>query len=167
MKGRLIGEHLIVQRKRGRTELFFRGTSITVADVLDQVAENRPRHEIIQHHQGALTAEGIAEAVRLAGEVFLEHARVPPKDVRDAPPTSYGEYLVADPAICHGTPTFRGTRLFVADALEFVASGKDWGAIVWEFHGSIVYAAIAEAIRVASGALRDHADDYALEPASA
>lgn len=167
MKGRLVGEHLIVERKRGRAELFFRGTRIAVADVLDQVAQNKPRQEIIQDHQGPITAEGIAEAVRLAGEVFLEHARVPPKDVLDAPPTIYGEYVVADPAICHGTPTFRGTRLFVADALEFVASGRDWDTITWEFHGSIGHSAIAEAIRVASGALRDHADDYALESASA
>ena len=25
-----------------------------------------------------------------------------------------GRYIVADPAICHGQPTFRGTRILVA-----------------------------------------------------
>ncbi|MCK5109377.1 MAG: DUF433 domain-containing protein [Methanosarcinales archaeon] len=29
-----------------------------------------------------------------------------------------GRYIVADPAICHGGPTFRGTRILVADVLE-------------------------------------------------
>jgi uncharacterized protein (DUF433 family) len=28
-----------------------------------------------------------------------------------------GRYIVADPAICHGKPTFKGTRVFVADVL--------------------------------------------------
>jgi uncharacterized protein (DUF433 family) len=32
-------------------------------------------------------------------------------------------YIVADPAICHGQPTFRGTRILLSDVLEQVASG--------------------------------------------
>ncbi len=35
-----------------------------------------------------------------------------------------GRYIVSDPKIGHGKPTFRGTRVFVADVLEQVASGK-------------------------------------------
>ena len=34
-----------------------------------------------------------------------------------------GRYIVVDPKICHGKPTFRGTRIMVADVLEMVASG--------------------------------------------
>ena len=34
-----------------------------------------------------------------------------------------GRYIIADPAICHGEPTFRGTRIMVADVLEQVKSG--------------------------------------------
>jgi uncharacterized protein (DUF433 family) len=41
-----------------------------------------------------------------------------------------GRYIVADPAICHGKPTFVGARIFVADILEQVASGMAWEAIV-------------------------------------
>ena len=33
-----------------------------------------------------------------------------------------GRYIIADPRICHGEPTFRGTRILVADVLEQVAS---------------------------------------------
>jgi uncharacterized protein (DUF433 family) len=29
-----------------------------------------------------------------------------------------GRYIIADPEICHGKPTFRGTRVLVADVLE-------------------------------------------------
>jgi uncharacterized protein (DUF433 family) len=40
-----------------------------------------------------------------------------------------GRYIVADPEICHGKPTFRGTRIFVADVLEQVAEGLAWETI--------------------------------------
>ena len=43
---------------------------------------------------------------------------------------SLGRYIVTDPAICHGEPTFRGTRVLVADVLEQVASGMAWEAIM-------------------------------------
>lgn len=35
---------------------------------------------------------------------------------------SLGRYIVADTEICHGKPTFAGTRILVADVLEQVAS---------------------------------------------
>ena len=34
-----------------------------------------------------------------------------------------GRYIVADPAVCHGQPTFRGTRILVGDVLEQVSAG--------------------------------------------
>ncbi|TEU17177.1 MAG: DUF433 domain-containing protein [Anaerolineales bacterium] len=63
-----------------------------------------------------------------------------------------GRYIVADPDICHGQPTFRGTRIFVSDVLEQVASGMAWETIVEEWHDSITEEAIAEAVRLASQA---------------
>jgi uncharacterized protein (DUF433 family) len=66
-----------------------------------------------------------------------------------------GEHIVADPHICHGRLTFRGTRLFVSDVLEMVADGMDWDAIISECHGSIPREAIAEAIRLAGKALSE------------
>ena len=41
-----------------------------------------------------------------------------------------GRYIVADPTICHGEPTFRGTRIMIVDMREQVESGMAWGAIV-------------------------------------
>lgn len=61
-----------------------------------------------------------------------------------------GRYIVADDAICHGKPTFVGTRVMVWQVLELLAAGMDWDKIIWEFHNSITKEAIAEAINRAS-----------------
>jgi uncharacterized protein (DUF433 family) len=67
---------------------------------------------------------------------------------RNKEPKLLGRYIVADPRICHGKPTFRGTRIFIADVLEQVASGMAWEAIIEEWNGNITKEAIAEAVRV-------------------
>jgi uncharacterized protein (DUF433 family) len=72
-----------------------------------------------------------------------------------------GRYIVTDPKICHGQPTFRGTRILVADVLEQVASGLAWRCIVEEWHGSISEEAIAEAVRAATELFRGHAHELA------
>jgi uncharacterized protein (DUF433 family) len=59
-----------------------------------------------------------------------------------------GRYIVAAPAICHGKLTFRGTRIFVADVLEQVASGMSWEAIIEEWDRGITEEAIAEAVQL-------------------
>jgi uncharacterized protein (DUF433 family) len=46
-----------------------------------------------------------------------------------------GRYIVADPQVCHGKLTFRGTRIFVSDVLEQVERGWPWDAIVEEWGG--------------------------------
>jgi len=76
-----------------------------------------------------------------------------------------GRYIVADSAICHGEPTFRGTRILVADVLEQVASGMAWEAIIEEWRGALTKEAIAEAVRLAREALVTHASDLVPEMA--
>lgn len=78
-----------------------------------------------------------------------------------------GRYIVTDPKVCHGKPTFRGTRILVADVLEQVAGGTAWESIVEEWRGSITHEAIAEAVRLASETFREHAHELGLEPAEA
>jgi uncharacterized protein (DUF433 family) len=51
-----------------------------------------------------------------------------------------GRYVVVDPAICHGKPTFRDTRIMVAQVLKQVAKGMPWDAITAEWRGSIIKA---------------------------
>ena len=74
-----------------------------------------------------------------------------------------GQYIVTDPEICHGKPTFRGTRIMVWQVLEQVASGMAWETIVEEWRGRVTKDAIAEAVRLASQAFIEQAEEYALE----
>ena len=82
-------------------------------------------------------------------------------------PQVLGLYLVADPDICHGKPTFRGTRILVADVLEQVAAGLAWETIIEEWRGSITQEAIAEAVRLARQALLEHTAEYVVGPTAA
>jgi uncharacterized protein (DUF433 family) len=71
-------------------------------------------------------------------------------------PPVLGRYMVADPDICHGKPTFQRTRIFVADGPDQVAAGLAWETIIDEWRGSITQEAIAEAVRLARQALLEH-----------
>ena len=74
-----------------------------------------------------------------------------------------GRYMVADPEICHGKPTFRGTRIMVAQVLKQVSKGMPWDAISAEWRGTVTKVAIAEAVELAQRIFEDHAADYARE----
>jgi uncharacterized protein (DUF433 family) len=76
-------------------------------------------------------------------------------------------HIVTDPRICHGKPTFRGTRIMVSQVLEQVASGMAWEVIVEEWRGSVSKEAIAEAVRLATLAFVEHVDEYVVETISA
>ena len=60
-----------------------------------------------------------------------------------------GQHIVADPEICHGAPTFVGTRIMVDHVLEMVAAGTAWDEIIAEYDRAITRAGIAEAVRLA------------------
>src|SRR5215831_15267128 len=68
-----------------------------------------------------------------------------------------GRYIVTDPQISHGQPTFCGTRIMVTQVLEQVANGIAWEAMVEEWRGSVSKDAIAEAVRLAMQVFVDHA----------
>ena len=75
---------------------------------------------------------------------------------RTEPAIALGEHIVADPGICHGKPTFKGTRILVQQVLEDVAEGKSWDFISQvRWGGRLPLAAIAEAVRLAQSALLD------------
>jgi uncharacterized protein (DUF433 family) len=77
---------------------------------------------------------------------------------------SLSRHIVVDPAICHGKPTFLGTRVLVADVLDQIASGMDWYSIIDEWNGSISKQAISEAVQLANQAMARQADASLLEP---
>jgi uncharacterized protein (DUF433 family) len=67
-----------------------------------------------------------------------------------------GQHIVADPKICRGRPTFKGTRVTVADVQADVERGLAWDFIAWRWGaGKITKDAIAEAVQIARRALLD------------
>jgi uncharacterized protein (DUF433 family) len=78
-----------------------------------------------------------------------------------------GRYIITDPHICHGQPTFRGTRILVSDVLEQVAAGMAWETIIDEWRSSVTKEAISEAVQLAKQALLDHVDEYVVQPMAA
>ena len=67
-------------------------------------------------------------------------------------PLTNSRYIVTNPKICHGKPTFRGTRILVSDVLEQVSNGMAWETIIDEWNGSITRNAISEAIMLCNQA---------------
>ena len=63
--------------------------------------------------------------------------------------TEFGHYIVADPEICHGQLTFKGTRIMVKSVLEMLAKGYDWDRISAAYLGRINHEAIAEVVKLA------------------
>src|SRR6266853_2160546 len=60
-----------------------------------------------------------------------------------------GQYMVADPRICHGKVTFKGTRIFVSDVLDDIENGLSWAFIIRRWGGGkLTKAAIAEAVHL-------------------
>ena len=76
-----------------------------------------------------------------------------------------GRHIVIDPEICHGKPTFRGTRILVSQVLEQVAMGMAWETIEEEWGGKISKEAIAEAVQLANQAFHQYADEFAFASA--
>jgi uncharacterized protein (DUF433 family) len=66
-----------------------------------------------------------------------------------APRVELGKHIVADPAICGGQPTIKGTRIMVWMVLEQLERGMTWPDLVQEWSGKINQEAIGEAISIA------------------
>lgn len=43
------------------------------------------------------------------------------------------KYIVADSEICHGKPTFKGTRVLVSDIVELIAAGESAENLMKEY----------------------------------
>ena len=77
------------------------------------------------------------------------------KNSHSSPPerTELGRYIVADPAIFHGKPTFKGTRIMVWQVLDDVVDGRSWDFICnVRWGGRIPLAAVAESVKLAEAA---------------
>jgi len=69
-----------------------------------------------------------------------------------------GQYIVADPEICHGQLTFKGSRILVSDVLYLLTKGWDWDRISAAYDGRLGREAIAEAIELARESLLERTE---------
>jgi uncharacterized protein (DUF433 family) len=109
-------------------------------------------------------------ATPLIAEAWAETAgrRAPSEGVfSGSPARSLGRWIVVDPAICHGKPTFRDTRIMVWQVLELLAQGMAWESIEEQWDGKVRKDAIAEAIQLASKSFLQQADALTIELAAA
>lgn len=65
------------------------------------------------------------------------------------------KYIVADPEICHGKPTFNGTRIMIWQVLELLAAGETSREILKAFP-SLRPAHIKAALEYASSITQEH-----------
>ena len=65
------------------------------------------------------------------------------------------KYIVADSEICHGTPTFKGTRVMVWQVLELLAAGETSRQILESFP-TIRKGSIRAALEYASSLTQEH-----------
>jgi uncharacterized protein (DUF433 family) len=75
-----------------------------------------------------------------------------------------GTHVVVDQRICHGSPTFRGTRIFVSDILGDVVRGAPWFVIVNRWGGRVTEVAITEAVCLARDAFVNYAGELVVDP---
>jgi uncharacterized protein (DUF433 family) len=100
--------------------------------------------------------------------VKLKAARRPPKVRRPRPANAEGirdkrsgqrielcEYIVADPLICHGKLTYKGTRIMVWQILEALARGESVNELEKAWGSRVPKAAILETIRLATSSFLD------------
>ena len=69
--------------------------------------------------------------------------------------TTLGEHIVADPLICHGKPTYKGTRIMVWQILEALARGESVNELEKAWGNRVPKAAILETIRLATSSFLD------------
>ncbi len=60
------------------------------------------------------------------------------------------EYIVADKNICHGKPTFKGTRIMVWQVLDLLQTGLTIDEIIKDYFPQLTKEAILSAIGYAS-----------------
>ena len=165
-KARMIGRFIVADPEVCGGKPSFRGTRYSVASVLEDIARGLDWQTISSRRGGRVTRHAIAEAACIAEEAINDHWREyvsPPDDLvtNGNKVKRRTRYIVADPRICHGKPTFRGTRIMVWQVVEMLAEGEYWPRIVEECHNSFTTEAIAEVARLTADAFEEHALEYA------
>jgi len=146
-----LGSYIVADPTVCHGQPTFRGTHISVDDVLRQIASGKDRGLISRGSHGKLSSEAIAEAVQLATAALMEaNPRNDGANVREL-----GQYVIMHPLICHGALTIRGSRVLVDGVLFYAAKDMSLEENARGWPGSAVTAdAVAEALELARQALQ-------------
>jgi uncharacterized protein (DUF433 family) len=147
-KRKLLGRHIVADPKICHGKPTFIGTRIMVFQILRQVAKGTAWSEICAMWDGKFTKEAIAEAVDLARQVFVDRTDGPAATAYKER-TVLGHFIVADPKICHGQPTFIGSRVMVWQVLRRLAREEPWDSIAAQWPASVTKESIADAMDLA------------------
>ena len=65
-----------------------------------------------------------------------------------------GKYIVLDDEVCHGRPTFKGTRVLVSDVIELLAAGLSIEEVVRDYYPSLDEKMVKDALAWAAKVIR-------------
>ena len=71
-----------------------------------------------------------------------------PRNTQSTARVELGRYIVADPLVCHGKPTFKGTRIMVWQLFEHLTLGEAPEDFPNHFPGQIPPEAVQEALEL-------------------
>ena len=76
------------------------------------------------------------------------------------------KHIIVDSEICHGKPTFKGTRVLVSDVIELVAANVSHEEIIKDYYPGLTEEMIEDALKWAAKIISGgHRVRYAKVPA--
>jgi uncharacterized protein (DUF433 family) len=156
---KILGRFVVMDPNVGDGEPSFRGTRFTVRGVVERLARGAGWDELVEQSEGTLSRRAIAEALALCADAFLAETE---RLRRRENPTrlQLSDTIVLDPAICHGKPTYAGSRVMVWQVLEMLERNSSWLYLREGWPGTVTDAAIRESLEVALRMFLDHADEF-------
>jgi uncharacterized protein (DUF433 family) len=121
---RILGRFVVMDPNVRGGEPSFRGTQLTVREVVEQIAAQEYWETLIDRSEGTLSRRAIAEALALCVDVFLAETERR-RGRADQTRLDLGDHIVMDPLICHGKPTYNGSRVMVWQVLALLEQGQD------------------------------------------
>lgn len=159
---KILGRFIVIDPSVRGGEPSFRGTHLTVREAVEQIARVQHWDIVIEQSEGALPRRAIAEALALCTDAFLaETERLRGREDQTRLPL--GEYIVMDPRICHGKPTYAGSRVMVWQVLDLLERERLWCSIREAWPSTIPDPAIVETIELSLRAFLDHADEFVVD----
>jgi uncharacterized protein (DUF433 family) len=159
---KILGRFIVMDPAVQGDDPSFRGTQLTVRDVIEQIARVEHWNAVIAQSEGTLSRRAIAEALALCVDAFLEETeRLRARE--DQTRLELGEHIVMDPKICHGKPTYAGSRVMVWQVLRELEDEEDWEMIRYNWNGSVTDPAIVESLLLSLRMFLDHTSAFVVE----